>query len=189
MKLSLRIAPLLICVLSPLAWAAVAQTTPVPPVATDEPAALRDLSVIPPRTADVPAAQQAANARIVMQWHYEFFDLGHFRQAADKYLAADFQQNDQAEASGRDNYVAEFEHNGYVPRAASTRPPKLAVFTSGDLVLMVIPEGWPRPKGQSAWSGAIHCNMFQVRNGKIVAMWVSGDVATAAAAAVTKPAK
>jgi len=180
MKISLSLAPPLGCALALMSAVALAQTTPVPPVATDEPPALRDLSVIPPQTAIVSPAQQAANARIVMQWHYEFFDLGHFKQAADKYMAVDFQQNDKAEASGRDNYVAEFEHNGYVPRAASTRPPKLAVFTSGDLVLMVIPEGWPRAKGSSAWDGLIHCNMFRVQNGKIVAMWVSGDAATAA---------
>jgi len=165
-----------------LAGTAFARTYSAPPVATDEPAAIRNPSVIPPQTVYVSPAQQAANARIVMQWHYEFFDLGHFKEASDKYLAPDFQQNDTAEASGRDNYVSEFEHNGYVPRPASSRPPKLAVFTNGDLVLMVIPEGWPRAAGSSPWAGQIHCNMFRVRNGKIVAMWVSGDATPATAA-------
>ena len=156
-----------------LAGAALAQITPVPPVAGDEPPAIRDLAVIPPVTARVSTAQQAANARIVMQWHYEFFALGHFKQASDKYLAADFQQNDTREPSGRDAYVASFLHNGYKPKPAGVRPPKLAVFTSGDLVLTVIPDGWPRANGTSPWAGAIHCNMYRVKDGKIVAMWVS----------------
>jgi len=180
MRLSL-IPPIAVCLLA-AGWAA-AQTVVVPPVATDEPPAIRNLSVVPPATADVSAAQQAANARIVMQWHYEFFDLGHFKTASDKYMAADFQQNDAREPSGRDKYVASFLHNGYVPRPASQRPPKLAVFTSGDLVMMVIPENWPGAKGQSPWGGLIHCNMFRVKNGKIVAMWVSGDAAATPAPA------
>jgi len=166
-----------------LIGSATAQTIAVPSVATDEPPAIRNLAVIPPKVAAVSAAEQAANARIVLQWHYEFFDLGHFKHASDKYLAPDFRQNDSQEPSGRDRYVSFFLHNGYVPRAAALRPPKLAVFTSGNLVLMVIPELWPRTDGKSAWAGAIHCNMFRVEHGKIAAMWVSGDVAQTAAPA------
>jgi len=111
----------------------------VPPVAQDETAEIRNLRILPPPSPEITTPEEAANKRIVLQWHYEFFDLGHFKDAADKYLAASFQQNDPDEQSGRAAYVAEFEHNGYVPRNAAERPPLIAVLADADLVMMVIP--------------------------------------------------
>jgi predicted SnoaL-like aldol condensation-catalyzing enzyme len=148
----------------------------VPAVAQDETALVRNLRIVPPPSAQVSTLEEQANKRIVLQWHYEFFDLGHFRQAAEKYLAPDFRQNDPDEQSGRDAYVAEFEHNGYVPRAAGERPPLIAVLADGDLVMMVIP-ATRDAGGRYIEAGFIHCNMFRVRNGRIQAMWVSADAA------------
>ncbi|MGC3982439.1 MAG: hypothetical protein QM808_14410 [Steroidobacteraceae bacterium] len=148
------------------------QALPVPAVATTESAAIRNRSVVPPVSAKVSAAQQEANKRVVMQWHYEFFDLGHFEEACNKYMAEDFQQNDPREPSGRANYVKAFLSNGYVAKKAEERPPILAVFADGDLVITVIPEGWSADKAQG--KGTIHTNMYRLKDGKIVAMWVSG---------------
>lgn len=149
--------------------------TPVPPVATDEAIEIRNRAVIPPPGAKISSAQEEANKRIVMQWHYEFFDLGHFEEASNKYMAEDFQQNDPREPSGRANYVAAFKSNGYVPKKSEERPPILAVFAEGDLVITVIPEGWsPTQKRERVDEGTIHCNMYRVKNGRIVSMWVSG---------------
>jgi predicted SnoaL-like aldol condensation-catalyzing enzyme len=156
----------------------------IPAVATDESAAIRDLRVQPPLSARVGTALEEVNKRIVLQWHYEFFDLGHFRRAAEKYLAPDFQQNDPDEKSGREAYVQEFEHSSYVPRKPAERPPLIAVLADGDLVMMVIPAagGGPDPS-----KGFIHCNMFRLKNGRIIAMWVSADAAKPATPAM--PAK
>lgn len=158
--------------------ACAAATTPIPPVATDEPVEIRNRAVIPPPSAEVSSAQQEANKRIVMQWHYEFFDLGKFEEASNKYMAEDFQQNDPREPSGRAKYVATFKANGYVPKKPEERPPILAVFAQGDLVITVIPEGWSSGQQRTRVDeGPIHCNMYRVKNGKIVAMWVSGGAA------------
>ncbi len=150
-----------------------AAALPVPAVATDEPAAIRNRAVMPPVNANVSAAQQEANKHVVLQWHYEFFDLGHFAEACNKYMAEDFQQNDPREPSGRDNYVKAFLGNGYVAKKPAERPPLLAVFAEGDLVITVIPEGWSADKGAQT-KGTIHTNMYRLKDGKIVAMWVSG---------------
>ncbi len=159
----------LLLTLALLASTVAAQT--VPPVDTTEPAALRNPAVIPPEDSSVTNATLEANKRIVTQWHYEFFDLGHFRQADDKYMAADFVQNDHDEKSGREAYTREFETNGYKPRPSSQRPPKIAVFAQNDLVMTVIPN--PGPNG--AWDlSSIHCNMYRLKNGRIEAMWVAG---------------
>lgn len=153
-----------------------AQTAlPVPAVATDESVAIRNRSVIPPVSVKVSTAQQAANKRVVLQWHYEFFDLGHFEDACNKYMAEDFQQNDPREPSGRANYVKAFKGNGYVPKKAGERPPILAVFAEGDLVITVIPEGWVAGQSNQSGKGTIHTNMYRLKDGKIVAMWVSGS--------------
>ena len=157
----------------------------VPPVAQDETAEVRNLRILPPPSPEITTPEEAANKRIVLQWHYEFFDLGHFREAADKYLAAGFQQNDPDEQSGRDAYVAEFEHNGYVPRQAAERPPLLAVLADGDLVMMVIPAARD-VSGRYNAAGFIHCNMFRVQNGRIQSMWVSADAARPPPAADSK---
>lgn len=163
----------------------VAQAAGVPPVATQEPPVLRNLRVIPPITEKASTAQEEINKRIVLQWHYEFFDLGHFEEASNKYLAEDFVQNDSREPSGRANYVHNFQTNGYRPMAAANRPPLVAVFAQGDLVMTVIPDGWPRSDGSRADQGSIHCNMYRLRNNRIVAMWVSGGGAAPAAPAAT----
>ncbi|HTP38733.1 MAG TPA: hypothetical protein VMI92_04090, partial [Steroidobacteraceae bacterium] len=160
----------------------------VPAVSTQEPAALRNLRIVPPKSARVGTAQEEINKRIVLQWHYEFFDLGHFADASNKYMAEDFQQNDSREPSGRANYVHNFETNGYRPMAAERRPPLVAVFAQGDLVMTVIPDGWPRSDGSRADQGAIHCNMYRVRNNRIVAMWVSGGGGAPAAGPAAAPA-
>lgn len=169
-----------------------AATPPVPAVATTEPAAVRNLRIQMPAGASRHSAQEEANARIVLQWHYEFFDLGQFQSASDKYMAADFQQNDPREPSGRQRYVDNFKTNGYVPKQPAERPPLLAVFTSGDLVMTVIPSQWPKAAGVAAEAGPIHCNMYRVINGRIQAMWVSGEAgggaAPGAVAAANPPA-
>lgn len=149
------------------------QALAVPPVATDEPAAIRNRSIIPPAGPKVSIEQQEANKRVVLQWHYEFFDLGHFEAACNKYMAEDFQQNDPREPSGRANYVKAFLGNGYVPKKPQERPPLLAVFAEDDLVITVIPEGWAAGKNADG-KGPIHTNMYRLKDGKIVAMWVSG---------------
>lgn len=174
--------PYAIAVLLLAAHVAGAQTvTPVPAVATDEPAEIRNRSIVPPPSAKVATPQEEANKRIVMQWHYEFFDLGKFEEASNKYMAEDFQQNDTREPSGRANYIAAFKRNGYVPKKPEERPPILAVLADGDLVMSVIPEGWSSLKRSRNDEGPIHCNMYRVKNGKIVAMWVSGGSAPPAA--------
>lgn len=150
------------------------QALPVSPVATDEAEAIRNRSVIPPAGPQVSAAQQEANKRVVLQWHYEFFDLGHFEAACNKYMAEDFQQNDPREPSGRANYVKAFLGNGYVPKKPEERPPLMAVFAEDDLVITVIPEGWAAGKNTDG-KGPIHTNMYRLKDGKIVAMWVSGS--------------
>jgi len=148
----------------------------VPPVAQDEPAEVRDLRILPPHSQRTSTLEEDANKRIVLQWHYEFFDLGHFRDAAEKYMAEDFRQNDPDEQSGRAAYIAEFEHNGYVPRKAAERPPLIAVLAEGDLVMMVIP-ATRDSNGHYNEAGFIHCNMFRVQAGRIQSMWVSADAA------------
>lgn len=155
-------------------WAVGAQQ-PAAVVASDEPPALRNLRVVPPSMAHVARTQRQDNKRIVLQWHYEFFDLGHFRQAADKYMVSDFRQHDPDEASGREAYVAEFEHNGYVPRPAAQRPAFVSVMADGDWVMTVIPaqSASPGPAGE----GFIHCNLYRVQHGRITDMWVSADAA------------
>ena len=152
-------------------WAA---ATPVPPVATTEPEAVRNLKIVPPPSAKVSTEQEEANKRIVLQWHYEFFDLGQFESASNKYMAEDFQQNDPREPSGRATYVNAFKGNGYVAKPPAERPPLLAVFAEGDLVMTVIPEGWTAQSTGRVDAGPIHCNMYRVVNGRIKAMWVSG---------------
>jgi predicted SnoaL-like aldol condensation-catalyzing enzyme len=154
----------------------------VPPVAQDETPQVRNLRILPPPSPEIATPEEAANKRIVLQWHYEFFDLGHFKEAADKYLAEGFQQNDPDEQSGRAAYVAEFEHNGYVPRKGADRPPLIAVLADGDLVMMVIP-ATRDASGHYTVAGFIHCNMFRVRDGRIESMWVSADAARPPAAA------
>ena len=157
----------------------------VPPVAQDEAPAIRNLRILPPPSPQVATPVEEANKRIVLQWHYEFFDLGHFAQAADKYMAEGFQQNDPDEQSGRAAYVAEFEHNGYVPRKAAERPPLIAVLADGDLVMMVIP-ATRDASGHYIEAGFIHCNMFRVHDGRIQSMWVSADAARPTPAAAGK---
>jgi predicted SnoaL-like aldol condensation-catalyzing enzyme len=148
----------------------------VPSVSLDEAAEIRNLRIVPPPSLQNSTAEEQANKRVVLQWHYEFFDLGHFKEAAEKYMAVDFHQNDPDEQSGRAAYVAEFEHNGYVPRMAAERPPLIAVLAEGDLVMMVIP-ATRDPSGHYVEAGFIHCNMFRVHDGRIQAMWVSADAA------------
>ncbi|MFT3905919.1 MAG: hypothetical protein QM718_06415 [Steroidobacteraceae bacterium] len=162
----------LLCWLAQSAWAA----TPVPAVATTEPESVRNLRVQPPAGSLVHSEQEEANLRIVLQWHYEFFDLGQFESASDKYMSESFQQNDPREPSGRARYVAAFQGNGYVPKKPAERPPLLAVFTNGDMVMTVIPSQWPKPAGVAVEQGPIHCNMYRVVNGRIQSMWVSGEV-------------
>ena len=157
------------------AWAAVSA---LPAVATTEPAAERNLRVVPPPSTRVATAQEEANKRIVLQWHYEFFDLGQFESASNKYMAEDFQQNDPREPSGRANYVNNFKGNGYVPKKPEERPPLIAVLADGDLVRTVIPEGRDGKTQGRADAGPIHCNMYRVVNGRIRAMWVSGGGGT-----------
>ena len=145
----------------------------IPPVATDELAAIRDLSVRPPRRARTSRAQQDANKLIVMRWHYEFFDLGHFRSASEKYLAPEFKPDDPREPAGREAYVRAFETNAaYHPPPPDRRPPKVAVFAQDDLVMMVIPT-----RGKDGqWNYAdIHCNMFRLVDGRIAELWVAGN--------------
>ena len=166
-------------------YGAAAAVPVVPPVAQDEPAAVRDLRIVPPSSQQVSTPEEQTNKRIVLQWHYEFFDLGHYKEAADKYLAADFRQNDPDEQSGREAYVAEFEHNGYVPRKAAERPPLLAVLADGDLVMMVIPASRDAT-GHYPEAGFIHCNMFRRHDGRIQAMWVSAEAAKPTAPAAVK---
>jgi predicted SnoaL-like aldol condensation-catalyzing enzyme len=167
-------------------WAAI----PVPEVATNEPEVVRNLRVIPPVSAKVDTAQEAANKLVVLRWHYEFFDLGQFESASNKYMAEDFQQNDPREPSGRGKYVNEFKKNGYVAKPPAERPPLLAVFAEGDLVMTVIPEGWSAKSTGRVDAGPIHCNMYRVVNGRIKAMWVSGGGgAPPTAAAVPSTAK
>jgi len=168
--------------LAGLCCGAAAGVPVVPLVAQDEPERLRDLRIVPPSTPQASTPEEQANKRIVLQWHYEFFDLGHFREAADKYMAADFLQNDPDEQSGRAAYLAEFEHNGYVPRKAADRPPLLAVLADGDLVMMVIPASRDA-SGHYTEAGFIHCNMFRMHDGRIQSMWVSADAAKPAAPA------
>ncbi len=176
----------LACLMSLNALATAASGVPiVPQVAQDEPAAVRILRILPPSSPRVSTPEEEANKRIVLQWHYEFFDLGHFREAANKYLAEDFQQNDPDEQSGRAAYVAEFEHNGYVPRVAAERPPLIAVLAEYDLVMVVIP-ATRDAGGRYIEAGFIHCNMFRVHNGRIQSMWVSADAARPIAAAAEK---
>jgi predicted SnoaL-like aldol condensation-catalyzing enzyme len=151
-----------------------AAATPVPPVATTESEAVRNLRIVPPPSAKMSTEQAEANKRIVLQWHYEFFDLGQFESASNKYIAEDFQQNDPREPSGRAKYVNEFKKNGYVAKPPAERPPLLAVFAEGDLVMTVIPEGWTAKSTGRVDAGPIHCNMYRVVNGRIKAMWVSG---------------
>ena len=159
----------LLCSVSALA------ATEVPPVATIEPESIRNHSIIPPVNFPVGDAQEEANKRIVMQWHYEFFDLGLFRQASEKYMAEDFQQNDPREPSGRENYIRAFETNGYQAMPAAARPPIITVLADGDLVMTVIPEKWSSREDKSDIEyGPIHCNMYRLKDGKIVEMWVSG---------------
>jgi predicted SnoaL-like aldol condensation-catalyzing enzyme len=143
-------------------------------VATTETKAVRDLRVVPPVSAKVSTDQEAANKRIVLQWHYEFFDLGQFESASNKYMAEDFQQNDAREPSGRAKYVNNFKNNGYVPKPPAERPPLLAVFAEGELVMTVIPEGWTSQSTGRVDAAPIHCNMYRVVNGRIKALWVSG---------------
>jgi predicted SnoaL-like aldol condensation-catalyzing enzyme len=150
------------------------QETRVPAVATTETVAVRNLRVVPPPSARAASAQEEANKRIVLQWHYEFFDLGQFESASNKYMAEDFQQNDPREPSGRANYVNNFKGNGYVAKKPEERPPLIAVLADGDLVMTVIPEGWDGKSKARADAGPIHCNMYRVVNGRIRAMWVSG---------------
>jgi predicted SnoaL-like aldol condensation-catalyzing enzyme len=147
---------------------------PVPAVVTAEATEVRNRSVLPPASAKVSDAQQDANKLVVLQWHYEFFDLGHFADACNKYMAEDFQQNDPREPSGRANYVKAFQGNGYVAKKPEERPPLLAVFAEGDMVITVIPEGW-KPGQSTTTKGPIHTNMYRLRDGKIIAMWVSGS--------------
>lgn len=156
---------------------AVAAVPAVPAVATDEAPAIRNTRIVPPPTPRVTTAEERANERIVLQWHYEFFDLGHFQQAADKYLAKDFHQHDPNEASGRDRYAAEFESNGYVPKKPAERPPLIAVLADGDMVMTVIPAGWTAASKGNPEDGFIHCNLFRVKDGRITDMWVSADAA------------
>lgn len=160
------------------AWFAaplLAQT--VPDVSTQESADIRNRSVVPPLSPQVATAREEANKRVVLQWHYEFFDLGRFEEASNKYMAEEFTQNDPREPSGRANYVKSFQTNGYVAKKPEARPPLLAVFAQGDMVMTVIPEGWS-PAGKP--SGFIHCNMYRLKDGRIVAMWVSGGGGTPA---------
>jgi predicted SnoaL-like aldol condensation-catalyzing enzyme len=167
-------------------WSGAFSAVPtVPPVVQDEPAAVRDLRIQPPPSQQVSTSEEQANKRIVLQWHYEFFDLGHFKEAADKYLAADFRQNDPDEQSGRSAYVSEFEHNGYIPRPAAERPPLIAVLADGDLVMMVIP-ATRDASGHYNEAGFIHCNLFRVQGGLIQSMWVSADAAKPATSATAK---
>lgn len=158
--------------------AANAAAPAVPAVATDEAPAIRNARVLPPSMPRTTTAEERANERIVLQWHYEFFDLGHFRQAADKYMAVDFHQHDPNEASGRDRYASEFEGNGYVPKKPGERPPLIAVLADGDMVMTVIPAGWSASSKGNPEDGFVHCNLYRVKNGRITDMWVSADAAT-----------
>lgn len=75
--------------------------------------------------------------------------------------------------SGTENYIKAFQTNGYTPRKVEERPPILAVFAQDDLVITVPPENWKPGQSKDAKSG-IHTNMYRLKDGKIVAMWVGG---------------
>lgn len=156
----------------------------VPPPARDEAAAIRNQRIVPPPGAVVSIAQQMANRRIVLQFHYEFFDLGHHQEAAKKYLAEDYRVNDPQEPSGRDNYVNFFEKtmadNDFLKSVNSdpTKRPKIkAVLATDDLVMLVFDRSIPWPKGPNGQYNFISCDMFRLKDGKIVESWFSGNPA------------
>ena len=170
---------LIVFICSMLCSVALLAETMVPPVSELEPESVRNSRVIPPANSSEGDAQEEANKRIVLQWHYEFFDLGLFREASMKYMAEDFRQNDPREPSGRENYIKAFEGDGspggFQPMPAANRPPIIAVLADGDLVMTVIPDNWSGREDKSDPSyGSIHCNMYRLKDGKIVEMWVSG---------------
>jgi predicted SnoaL-like aldol condensation-catalyzing enzyme len=152
----------------------------VPPVATDELVATRNQRILPPQRITVSPAQQEANKRIVLQFHYEFFDLGHFKEAADKYLAAEFHVNDPQEPSGRDAYVDYFVKNIasnsslQSMRDPANRPAIKAVLATDDLVMLIFDAQLPWPKGPEPMYRYISCDLFRLANGKIMESWFSG---------------
>lgn len=157
-----------------------------PPVASDEPEAVRNLRIIPPKRQAVSTRQQELNKRLVLQFHYEFFDLGHAREAAEKYLAADYKVNDPREPSGREAYVRFFlpkDSGGggegssdmlKAMRNPANRPPIKAVLASDDLVALVFDGAVPWPKGADGKYHYVSMDLFRVAKGRIAESWFSG---------------
>lgn len=163
------------------AWTHGIAALPVQAPAMDESPVIRNQRILPPAGPKVTVAQQQANRRIVLQFHYEFFDLGHHQEAARKYLAEDYRVNDPQEPSGRDNYVNYFDKTiagdaflASVMRDPSKRPKIKAVLAADDLVMLVFDRSIPWPKGPGRQYSYISCDMFRLAHGTIVESWFSG---------------
>lgn len=149
-----------------------AQTLPESPHV--EPEEMRTSRIVPPKMPAVSEAQQEINKRIVLQFHYEFFNLARFDEAIARYLTPDFIQHDAAEPSGATAYANYFKTSGYKPRPMAQRPKIKWVLADGDLVVLAFDKTDPWPGGPQPTYTHPSVDVFRVVDGKIAEMWYSG---------------
>lgn len=139
-----------------------------------EPEEMRSSRIVPPKMLAVSETQQELNKRIVLQFHYEFFNLARFDEAIERYLRPDFIQHDPAEPSGAKNYANYFKTSGYKPRSMADRPKIKWVLADGDLVVLAFDKTDPWPGGPQPTYTHPSLDIFRVVDGKIAEMWYSG---------------
>lgn len=149
-----------------------AQTLPESPHV--EPEEMRTSRIVPPKMPAMSAAQLEINKRIVLQFHYEFFNLARFDEAIARYLRPDFIQHDAAEPSGAVAYANYFKTSGYKPRPMEQRPKIKWVLADGDLVVLAFDKTDPWPGGPQPTYTHPSVDVFRVVDGKIAEMWYSG---------------
>ncbi|MGC3983059.1 MAG: hypothetical protein QM808_17535 [Steroidobacteraceae bacterium] len=125
-----------------------------------------------PNGAAATQTQDDANKDLVMKFMRDFFNHGQMsaNQAAELYLARDFQNHDPDEPSGNLAFA------GFVSKRGSTavtpEPLRLLVMTEGDLTLFVYPN-----KSSDDPASSFGSNLFSHKNGKLTAWWYSGPMA------------
>lgn len=195
----MKLAPALTLVSLAFASIAVAAATFKPPkVDSPEPPVVRDQRLVAPKSVPTSLEQQEQNKQIVLNFHYEMFELRRYKESVEKYLAPDLLDHESQGQTprGRDAYLKnlwkDLQENEFlkdVQNNPAKRPRILSVSTQDDLVMMAFEMSVPWPNGPKPRFDYINCDLFRVTNGKISEIWWSGTPSPGQVAAPTPSAK
>jgi predicted SnoaL-like aldol condensation-catalyzing enzyme len=120
----------------------------------------------------------ALNKRVVTDFYRLVFEPRN-PDLLDQYIALDFVEHNPAVARGkfRGDRTALVAFIKTLPKAASDdigsemKSPPAYVVAEGDMVTVIFKQQVPDPKDKSKTYGRFSCDMFRIKNGKIVEHW------------------